>query len=407
MNILMISANFPYPPDRGGTEIRTFNLLRYLNKNHNVTLVCQVDETVTPSETDKLRKYTGTLVTFPGRKRLQNNKENWLDQLYMSFQVLRLGKPPSSVRYYSVEMRAWIDKFLGSNPCDVITCEHSSNEIYIGPKVANSIRVVINAHSSRLNQFKSLQRAQSGTWTKIKSFLYSSLVLYRYERTYIKKASIIVATTAEDREHFLHLSQEVPIKIVPNGVDLDLFPFRNADPGGCNLVFVGSMDAAHNIDAVCYFCRDIFPLLKQVHPNLVLNIVGSRPKSEVLELRQINGVNVLGRVDSVVDYLHKATICIAPLRAGYGIKNKTLEAFATGVPLVGSDRALEGLDIDGDRANLCALRANAPEEYLASVKNLIDDSNLRTMLSENARIYVEKHFSWDRAGTMYENALIN
>ena len=41
MRILSISATFPYPPHRGGTQVRTFNLLKYLAQNHEVTLVTQ------------------------------------------------------------------------------------------------------------------------------------------------------------------------------------------------------------------------------------------------------------------------------------------------------------------------------------------------------------------------------
>ncbi len=41
MNILMISSAFPYPPTRGGTQGRTFNLLKYLSKNHDITLIVQ------------------------------------------------------------------------------------------------------------------------------------------------------------------------------------------------------------------------------------------------------------------------------------------------------------------------------------------------------------------------------
>lgn len=41
MRILMISATFPYPPSLGGTQIRTFYLLRHLAQRHTVTLVTQ------------------------------------------------------------------------------------------------------------------------------------------------------------------------------------------------------------------------------------------------------------------------------------------------------------------------------------------------------------------------------
>ncbi|BAU40819.1 hypothetical protein O77CONTIG1_00625 [Leptolyngbya sp. O-77] len=37
----MLSSTFPYPPTRGGTEVRTFHLLRWLAQRHEVTLLTQ------------------------------------------------------------------------------------------------------------------------------------------------------------------------------------------------------------------------------------------------------------------------------------------------------------------------------------------------------------------------------
>lgn len=59
MRILMLSSTFPYPPSRGGTEIRTFNLLKYLHQNHDVTLVTQRHNAVSDAEVEELRKWVG------------------------------------------------------------------------------------------------------------------------------------------------------------------------------------------------------------------------------------------------------------------------------------------------------------------------------------------------------------
>ncbi|WP_419761102.1 glycosyltransferase, partial [Crocosphaera watsonii] len=49
------------------------------------------------------------------------------------------------------------------------------------------------------------------------------------------------------------------------------------------------------------------------------------------------------------------------------MKNKTLEAMAAGVPIVASDRGLEGMKVDGDNTPLRALRANKIEEYVKGI----------------------------------------
>ncbi len=55
MKLLMICATFPFPPSRGGTQVRTFNLLKQLSYYHEITLVTQKAEDVTEEEIEALK----------------------------------------------------------------------------------------------------------------------------------------------------------------------------------------------------------------------------------------------------------------------------------------------------------------------------------------------------------------
>jgi glycosyltransferase involved in cell wall biosynthesis len=165
------------------------------------------------------------------------------------------------------------------------------------------------------------------------------------------------------------------------------------------------MDNRPNIDAARFFSLEVFPAIKQRYPEARLELVGANPVQSILELEELSGITVTGRVPSMVDHLHKATVSVVPMRAGCGIKNKTLEAMAAGTPVVGSDRALEGLSVDGGDVPLRALRANEPTEYVYAVSRLFEDRQLRKQLSENARSLIEKKYTWERAGKLYEQVL--
>lgn len=71
MKILMICVTFPYPPSRGGTQGRTFNLLNGLVKNHSVTLLTQRTPDVTEDEIDKLKSFVTELKVFPRPSEVQ------------------------------------------------------------------------------------------------------------------------------------------------------------------------------------------------------------------------------------------------------------------------------------------------------------------------------------------------
>ncbi|MFN7569376.1 MAG: glycosyl transferase family 1, partial [Microcystis sp.] len=66
MRILVLSChNFPYPPSRGATEGRTFNLIKCLHQNHDVTLFARRVENVTETQIEELKTFTNHLVLFP------------------------------------------------------------------------------------------------------------------------------------------------------------------------------------------------------------------------------------------------------------------------------------------------------------------------------------------------------
>jgi glycosyltransferase involved in cell wall biosynthesis len=80
---------------------------------------------------------------------------------------------------------------------------------------------------------------------------------------------------------------------------------------------------------------------------------------------------------------------------------------AAGVPVVGSDRGLEGLAVEGEGVPLRALRANGVREYVDAIARLFEDAQLREELSKNGRSLVETEYTWESAGSRYEQVLIS
>ncbi|MEC4815820.1 MAG: glycosyltransferase family 4 protein [Scytonema sp. PMC 1069.18] len=404
MNILMLSSTFPYPPTRGGTQVRTFNLLKYLSQRHTVTLVTQREPDVTNADIEGLRSCVTNLVLF-ARPKESSKSGKILQKIQRFANFILTGTPPSVLSRYSIEMQNWIDNFVSTGKCDVLTCEHSVNEVYVHPYFQKQLNTVVNIHSSVYGTCRN-QLETGISENRFRDQLYLPL-LRRYEQRYCSKFSTIVVTTEEDRVQMQEFNPNSQIVVIPNGVDLDSFPNRTTDPGGHSIIFIGAMDNLANIDAVCFFTHEILPEIQKLYPDTTFEIVGSRPASSVLALQDKLGVTVTGRVNSMVDYLHKATVCVIPMRTGFGIKNKTLEAMAAGVPVVASDRGLEGLVVDTENLPLRALRANQPNEYVNAIGQVFENPQLRARLSYNGRQLVESEFTWKIAGQRYEQALIS
>lgn len=395
MNILMLSSTFPFPPTKGGTQVRTFHLLKYLNQAHSVTLLTQRSSDVSDAEVEALREFVTDLVVFP---RSEAQEQGAIAKVKRFGEFLIQGTPPSVKSSYSSEMQRWIDHAI--DKFDVITCEHSVNEIYIRPEFRQQIRTIVNVHSSVYGSCKN--QLQSGTSENIWRDRINQPLLKRYEKQYCQKFSNIVVTTEDDRNQLKAFHRSAQIDVIANGVDFSEFPYRTSDPGGHHLVFIGAMDNLANIDAARFLSLEILPILQARYPDVSLSLVGARPTAEILELGHHPNITVTGKVPSMVTYLHQATVCVIPMRTGYGIKNKTLEAMAAGTPIVASDRGLEGLSID---APLCALRANTVPEYIDAISQLFENPELRSHLSQNARSLIEMEYTWERAGHQYLQVL--
>jgi glycosyltransferase involved in cell wall biosynthesis len=413
MKILMLSATFPYPPSKGGTQVRTFHLAEYLSDRHEVTLVTLRSPDVTDDEVAALGRSVGELVVFERSPEPAGGLVNKLDR---AWEFVRTGVPPSVRAAHSAPMQAWVDRAIAAGQFDVVTCEHSVNEQYLrpewiqGPAPAHGphgpLRTIVNIHSSVYGTCRN--QLATGTAEKPLRDRLNQPLLKRYERTYCQKFSALVVTTEEDAVQMRQFAPDRPVAVIPNGVNFETFPMRSRDPGGHNLIFCGAMDNQPNIDAVTYLAQEIFPMVRSRYPAATLTLVGARPGPAIQALGNLPGVTVTGSVPAMAPHLHQATIAVIPMRTGFGIKNKTLEAMAAGVPVVGSDRALEGLSPDGntdERLNEIALRANDTDAYIRAITQLFEDPDHRDRLSRQGRTLVEQHYTWGGVGQRYEAVL--
>jgi polysaccharide biosynthesis protein PslH len=397
MNVLMLSTTFPYPPTKGGTQVRTFHLLKYLSHSHDVTVLTQRTADVSDADIEALRQQVHELVVFNEH---QGNANSSKVQRFTNF--LFNGTPPSVLSKYSPEMQAWIDRAVADRKFDVITCEHSVNEIYIRPEYQKTVRTIVNVHSSVYGSCQN--QLQTGTSENLWRDRINLPLLKRYEKNYCQKFSNLVVTTEDDCDQMREFNAEVAIDVIPNGVDFSDFPYRVSDPGGHHLIFIGAMDNLANIDAAKFLSLEILPALQVKYPDVTVSLVGARPTPEVEALAKNPAITVTGRVPSMSEYLHKSTVCVIPMRTGYGIKNKTLEAMAAGTPVVASDRGLEGLAVDGKFPQR-ALRANTVSDYVEAITGLFEDAELRLKISHEARQLIEAEYTWERAGQCYERVL--
>ncbi|MCC8362401.1 glycosyltransferase [Lysobacter sp. A6] len=170
-----------------------------------------------------------------------------------------------------------------------------------------------------------------------------------------------------------------------------------------DLVFVGGFRHPPNVDAVSWFVRDVFPLVRARLPVVRFHCIGGHVPESILALGAIDGVVVHGHVPDIEPYMQGARIALAPLRYGAGVKGKVNLSMAHGQPVVATSCAVEGMHLrDGEDV----LVGDEPAAFADAIVRLYSDEALWTRLRDAALVSVEKHFSVDAARDVVRRILL-
>ncbi len=161
------------------------------------------------------------------------------------------------------------------------------------------------------------------------------------------------------------------------------------------LLFVGGFAHPPNADAVLWFVREVWPLIR-ARREINFYIVGSRATEEIKALHDPDrGLVVKGFVtDEELEALYRGCrMTLVPLRYGAGVKGKVVEALYYGMPIVTTSVGSEG--IPGVEEVLCV--EDRAERFAEAVVSLYGDTDRLRAMSEEAQAYVRRHFSVEAA----------
>lgn len=140
------------------------------------------------------------------------------------------------------------------------------------------------------------------------------------------------------------------------------------------LLFVGSNFFA-NVEGMRWFLENVMPSLE----GCSLTIVG---KGMDNVFKNSDNVSVMGYVDSLNDVYYSSDLVVSPIFSGGGMKTKTCEAMMYGIPVVGTDEAFEGYDIDWEKGGG---RISNSEQMIKSIVKYRDARDLLMEASDYLR----------------------
>jgi glycosyltransferase involved in cell wall biosynthesis len=213
----------------------------------------------------------------------------------------------------------------------------------------------------------------------------------------------VIAVSGAEARRLEPLAGTAKIRIVPTGAETDRIRFKPLEGrDAAQAIFVGHYPHYPNEDAAVFLCREVLPRLKRSVPGARISLVGSAPTPAVRALAGPD-VDAIGQVPDVTPHLWRAGLFVAPMRLGFGIKGKILEAFCAGLPVVATPEACEA--IPGLRDGHELLIARGAAGLAAAAARLIRDRRLAARLALAARRYVVSRFDWERQARLLDAVL--
>lgn len=381
MKLLFVSARLPYP-SLYGDQVRAFNQLKILGRQHDITLLSFAHGQASPEALAALTPFCKKIVTVP---------------LYWRHKAIRClrgafsGYPIQTLCHQSHAMGQAVRQEMSSAAFDLVHVQL----VRMAPYFENRTdipRVIDLIDALSLNMDRRSRRERG--LLKIAAAMERSRLM-TYERAVCNAYDQAIVVSSRDQAA---IGKFANLHTIPMGMDVDAFPFYAGQRQPNSIVFSGNMGYFPNVDAAKWFVRKVFPLVKARIPAVRLMIVGVNPHPDVWRLAKLDpAVTVTGYVKDMHAHLSQATVAVVPLRAGSGMQIKVIESMATGTPLVATSFGLGGIDVVGGQHLLIA---DEPDAFAAHIIRLLNDGSLRKDLASNARRLVEEKYTWERSVEM-------
>ena len=335
MRILFLAHRLPYPPNKGD-RIRSFRELQLLSERHEVDLFCFYDEPEDEQQVENVKRYC---------RYSYAEKLGWLSSRLRSLATLFKGQPFSMAHFHSRTMEEALRKAIHLERYDLVFMFSSSMATY--SQVMEHLPVIldmVDVDSDKWAQYA----AQS---SPLLSWLWAreARLLSDCETQMVERSVATLLCTDSEAAILIRRGQAQKIRVVGNVLDMDYFDRESVQiPGEIAswrpyIIFTGAMNYRPNVDAVTYFHREVFPIIRKSLPELKFVIAGMSPSREVVELASDDAVRVTGLVSDIRPYLKGAVAAVVPMRIARGIQNKILEALAMGLPVITTRKIAGGL----------------------------------------------------------------
>lgn len=371
--LFVILPRIPYPLEKGD-KLRAYYLIRGLKEHYHITLFALYREKYDSEVVRQIASIADRYSFF---------HISLFSVAWNAILALFTGKPFQVAYFSNSRMKRAIRNAAHESKPDAVLCQLVRTAEFA--KGLDTKKILDYQDTLSLGMKRRAEKSP-----RVTSWFYQSegRRLYRYEKKVSDWFDHTLIITEQDRDALpVHNDR---VHVIPNGVDT--LRYQSGDCKKKNqLLFVGNMSYAPNVDAMEYFTNNVLPGVLMPFPATELVIAGAKPHSRIKMLASDN-VIVTGWVDDLREYYCRARIFVAPMQIGTGLQNKLLEAMSMGLACITTTLANNAIGATHGKEIWVA---NSPEEWVAAVAFLLSNRELRDEIAANGKKFVAENYSWN------------
>lgn len=396
-SIWIVTDQLPFPP-RNGITLPLFHYASLLGRENAVRIVLLVDVDTPPTAAalSENEQQFGPVLQVPLRRR--KKLKRIADEL-SSVEMFQHGWDLAQPIDCSPLQHA--DAFVVS-PMSAVAKWRSVTKA-VAPIVKKECALIaavndcttaeyyfrhLSAHSTWLGAFKArIDYLRTG---KIGAIEQQLLAPYHH----------VILQTPRDRELMGDLVAPAiaeKVQVIPNGVSESYLELVRKPKN--QILFVGELSGEYDATAR-WLLTEVWPQVVEKNAQVELLFVGRGANASLRALMQsTTAVAYVEYVKNLGSVYAAAMIALSPVFKGFGLINKSIEAMASGVPVVGGDAAFNG--INGFRSGVHGIACgdHSAADFVTALNGLIADEQLRTQIGAQAKVLMRGQFCWNSAAT--------
>lgn len=300
-----------------------------------------------------------------------------------------LGKEAFHVsRFWSEDFEDKLSTYLKTYNFDIIQLEGLSMAVYLPLIKKNSeAKISLRAHNAEYQIW--LRTAANESNLFYKAYLNIQVKrLKRFEIQVLKEINALVTITDEDLKIFMDQGFAKKSLTIPCGINTSENHNRQIPKPVYDISYIASFDWKPNVQGLDWFIEKVWPLLKKEKPNLTMALAG-RKMPEKIEGLDFDGLEILGEVESMPEFIGSGKINIVPLLAGSGMRIKIIENMALSRPMVSTTIGAEGIKVKNGED---IILEDEPLPFATAILNLLLDEKRRNSIGRAARKTIETHY---------------